>query len=656
MTADKFHAYRGDVRATAPVDEWLAFVTVHPEGQPTAIYRLHGEKFTLTETPLPAGGAALLTTAEGLWVCGTDNRVYHLPAKGKSPAALAATFAAPPLALAPLAGGRLAVAAGAEVAVVSREGGKVLQKLALPEAVSSLASDPTGQWMAAGTVKGTVAVFECETAPDEFRPSDSATLHDGAVTALLFEKDELRFFSAGADQKLLSTHARGRLEAEDRGRGANHEQPITALVHGPAGRFLSGSSDKSLKSWPPGRGTRPVTLKDGVGKVVALAVLPVQGQPQVVAACDDNTLRFFKLDEEGKFGDAVVTIHGVDDWAKNELSDNDPKRREAALKALAGFGDAASLERIADQMARDGDHSLRLTACKLLGESKHPRAGKLLEKGLDHRDEAVRIAAFEGLRRHAGPKDLRPLVLALKTGKADVGQRAVQALEGLAKKDDQAMARLVEAIDSKSPEVRKAALTSLENVHDSRSPEASLTALNSTHADLRRLALVRLYQRKLLQDASVQAALRWRGEDGDPEVRRVAFLLSLHTREKLLKALRARDSELDRQVVELESGTLPAMEEKTAESTPPQSPPTPAGAPTPPAEALRVVAAHLEELARVGRIPPRALESLKQMAQLGGFQHLLGRIESQIAALGGQAPGQVEEDEEDEDGEEEGDE
>src|SRR5262249_39840987 len=160
-------------------------------------------------------------------------------------------------------------------------------------------------------------------------------------------------------------------------------------------------------------------------------------------------------------------------------------------------------------------------AWKLLGESKHPRAGKLLEKGLDHRDEAVRVAAFEGLRRHAGPKDLRPLVLALKTGKADVGQRAVQALEALAKKDDQAMARLVEAIDSKSPEVRKAALAGLENVHDSKSPEASLTALNSSHADLRRLALVRLYQRKLLQDAGVQAALRWSGEDGDPEVRRV---------------------------------------------------------------------------------------------------------------------------------------
>src|SRR5205814_5233165 len=129
----------------------------------------------------------------------------------------------------------------------------------------------TGQWLVVGTAKGTVAVFECETAPAEFRPSDSAALHEAAVTALLFEADELRFLSAGADQKLLSTHARGRLEAEDRGRGATHEQPITALIAGPLDRFFSGSTDSTLKSWPRAKAARPVTLKDGVGKVVALA-------------------------------------------------------------------------------------------------------------------------------------------------------------------------------------------------------------------------------------------------------------------------------------------------------------------------------------------------------------------------------------------------
>jgi ParB family chromosome partitioning protein len=558
MSTEKYLTYRGDLKALAAAGGALAFVTVHPEGLPTAVYRLGPEKLTLAEDALPAGGQALLAADDSLWVAGTDRRLYCLPAKGGKPAAFGPPLDEPAVALAPLAGERLAVAAGAGVLVLARGDGKALQTLELPETATCLAADPTGQWLAAGTARGTVAVFECETEARAFRPSDAAPLHEAAVTALLFEADDLRFYSAGADQKLLSTHARGRLEPEDRGRGATHDQPITALAAGPHDRFLTGSTDKSLKSWPRGKGARPVTLSDGVGKVVALAVVPVHGQPQVAAACDDNTLRFFALDEEGKFGDAQARVNGADDWAEHELAQTDPKQREAALRVLAGFADARSLKRLAAQMAGDADHALRLLACRLLGESVHPRAAKALEKGLLHNDEAVRVLAFEGLLRHAGPGDLRPLALALKADKADVGVRAVQALEALAAGDEQARARLAGALHSAVPEVRRAALSSLENVHGAGSPEPSLAALGSPHADLRRLALLRLYRRGLLSDPRAVAALRWRGDDADPEVRRVAFLLSLHTREKLLRALRSRDPELDRQLTELEGASAEA--------------------------------------------------------------------------------------------------
>jgi ParB family chromosome partitioning protein len=554
MSMEKYLTYRGDVRALAASGTALAFVTVHPEKQPTALYRLNPEKLTLAQDDLPAGGQALLSAGDDLWIAATDQRLYHLAAKAKKVKPFGEPFDNQPVALAPLSEGRLAVAAGPHVHVLARADGKVLQTLDLPEPVTCLAADPTGQWLVVGAAKGTVSVFECETEPKEFRLSDSAPLHEAAVTALLFETDELRFLSTGADQKLLSTHARGRLEPEDRGRGALHEQPVTAMVAGPNERFITGSADASLKSWPKGKGARPVTQKDGVAKVVAVAVLPVHGKPQVVAACEDNSLRFWELDEEGRFGEAGSTVYGVDDWAKRELSEGDPKRREEALKTLAGFADLASIKRIASQMNHDADHTLRLLACRLLGESKHPRAGKALEKGLDHREEAVRLLAFDGLRKHAGPKDLRPLALALKVEKADVGVRAVEALEELAPKDDQAMARLTGALHSAIPEVRQAALSSLEKVHGADSPEPSLQALTAPHADLRKLALLRLYQRQLLHDPRAQAALRWRGDDSDPEVRRVAFLLSLHTRENLLKALRERDSELNRQLNELESG------------------------------------------------------------------------------------------------------
>jgi ParB family chromosome partitioning protein len=634
VSTEKYLTYRGDVKALAVQDGALVFVTVHPEGLPTAVYFLDPEKLTLSETPLPTGGRALLVTPEGLWVAGTDGFVYCLSGKKKSVAPRGAQMAAPPVALSPLSGERLAAATGSQVAVLARGDGQVAQTLELPEAITCLAADPTGQWLAAGTVKGTVAIFECEAAP-EFRLSDSAALHEAAVTALLFEADDLRFLSAGADQKLLSTHARGRLEAEDRGRGANHTEPITAMVPGPLDRFLTGSGDASVKSWPRAKGARPVTLKDGVGKVVALAVVQIHGKPQVVAACDDNTLRFFELDEEGKFGEAGNRVHGVEAWAKQELGQGEPGRRETALRTLAGFGDEASVKRIAAQMGADRDHALRLLACQLLCDSKHPRAAKALEKGLEHADEKVRVAAFEGLRRYAGPKDLRPLTLALKAGKADVGQRAVQALEALAAKDDQAMARLVGAMEEKVPEVRRAALASLENVHGADSPQASLTALGTPHADLRRLALLRLFQRKLLHDPRVQAALRWRGEDQDPEVRRVAFLLSLYTREKLLQALRPRDPELERQLTELEAGTLPEMATRE-EKAPPQEEAA-AGPPpdTPLPAALQNLLERLEELGRQGQLPPPMLQHLRNMLQgaAAGQPGVLRMILTQMDAM-----------------------
>ena len=59
----------------------------------------------------------------------------------------------------------------------------------------------------------------------------------------------------------------------------------------------------------------------------------------------------------------------------------------------------------------------------------------------------------------------------------------------------------------------------------------------------------------MLGDPAVQSALRRRAEDADPEVRRTAFLLSLHTRERLLEALRSVDPELQRQLAELEGAT-----------------------------------------------------------------------------------------------------
>jgi ParB family chromosome partitioning protein len=549
MTTDKYLTYRGDLKAVAASGNVLAFTTAHPEGRPTAVYRLDADKLTLTESPLPCGGAALVADDGDLRAAGTDGRVYAVPAAG-APAARGPQFPAAPTALAPLSDNRLAVLAGSAVTILARRAGQALQTLELPEPGTCLAADPTGKWLAVGTAKGTVAVFDGED-KDEFLPAESERLHEGAVTALLFEPEELRFFSAGADNKLLSTHARGKLEPEDRGRGNMHSDVVTALGWGPGDRFVSGSRDGSVKSWPRVGKVAPATVKDGVGKVVALAVVSLNDKPHLAAACDDNTLRLFPFDEDGRVEELSHRLHGALERAKHEFAQDDARRREAAIQELAGYDDTASVELLSEQVGKDADHGLRLLAARRLADCSHPRAVKLLEPWLKHPDEAVRLAALQGLRQKLGGADLRPLDLALAAEKADVGREAVRGLEALAAKDDQALARLTAALDHKTPEVRQAALTSLEKAYDPQSPEADLFALGSKFADVRRLALVRLFQRKMLGHAKPQAALRRRAEDDDPAVRHVAFLLSLHTRPKLLEALRARDPELARQLAEL---------------------------------------------------------------------------------------------------------
>lgn len=568
MTTEKYLPYRGDVKAAAAIGDTLVFVTAHPEGQPTALYRLDTEKFTLTAEPLPRGGVALAVGDDSVWVAGDDHLVYRCPTKGGAPKPLGKPLPAAPVAVRCVAGQRLAVLAGTSLVLLAGKDGKVLQTLDLPEPGTCLAVDPGGHWLAVGTERGTVAVFEDEGKP-AFQLSESARLHEGAVTTLLFELEELRFLSAGADQKLLSTHARGKLEPEDRGRGNNHTDLVTALVWGPGDRFFSGSRDSTLKTWPRSGGARPATQKDSVGRVVCMALVPVQTRPHLAVACDDNTLRFFLLDPTGKFGDLTHRVHDAYAAAKHELGQDETPRREAALRALASYADSRAIDLLSERVGTEGNHGLRLLATQLLAESAHPRAGKLLEKWLGHADEAVRLAAFQGLRRHLGEQDLRPLDLALRTDKADVGRAAVQALEALARHDDQALARLTNALNARNWEVQQAALTSLEKVHDAQSPEADLVALGSKHADLRRLGLVRLFQRKLLAAPRVPAALRRAGEDADAEVRRIAFLLVLLTREKLAQALRARDAEIHRQLSELEAaaGLAPARETK-----PPKAP------------------------------------------------------------------------------------
>ena len=153
MTIEKYLPYRGEVRAMLGAGSTLVFVTAHPEGQPTAIYRLDADKLTLAVNGMPAGAVAVALDGETLWVAGTDRRVYQAPVTGGPPVPRGLPYEAPIAALVPLSESRLAVVAGHAVYLINRNDGRSAQVLSMEEAGTcaaatrlTLASGRHGTW------------------------------------------------------------------------------------------------------------------------------------------------------------------------------------------------------------------------------------------------------------------------------------------------------------------------------------------------------------------------------------------------------------------------------------------------------------------------------------------------------------------------------
>lgn len=549
-TTDKFLPFRGALRAALGHGPGLVFVTVHPEGQPTAVYRLDVDKGELAEGALPAGGVALAAADGAIFVAGTDGHVHRGAEKGGPLAPLGDKLDPAPTALAVLSEGRLAALSGDQIAILDRKTGKPLQRLPLPEPGSALAADASGVFLVAGTARGTLVIFDSEE-KSELLAAEAKKLHEGPISALFFDPDELRVYSAGADHRLLLTHVRGALEPEDRTSGAAHEGLVQAIARGPEDKLYTAGRDGALKTWSRAQKKRPATLKDGVGSVAALARVEWKGRPALAVFAEDQTIRLFPLDAAGKVNARALVFHDAYALAEHAFAERDARPREAALRTLAGYNDARAIEILTRRAAEDPDIGLRALATTLLGTSRNPRAREPLAGLLQASDEQVRIAALGGLRALEGQSSLRPLELALAAQKRDIGVAAVAALTELAPADDQAMARLVQALDEDPPEVRAAALGGIEALFPKPSPEAVLIALRGKRPDLRRLALVRSFQRELQGAPEIQAALRKHAGDPDADVRRTAFLVSLTTRPALAEALRARDRDLHRQLGEL---------------------------------------------------------------------------------------------------------
>src|SRR5882724_3262978 len=97
---NKFLTYRGDVKAAVGIRGTVLLTTVHPEGQPTAIYRLDVDKLQMATEALPCGGACLITDNDTVWVGGSDGRIYAMPTGGGAATTRDQPFTSAPVSLA----------------------------------------------------------------------------------------------------------------------------------------------------------------------------------------------------------------------------------------------------------------------------------------------------------------------------------------------------------------------------------------------------------------------------------------------------------------------------------------------------------------------------------------------------------------------------
>ncbi len=558
MSVTNLYTYRGEIRGLASVGGTLALCTVHDEGQPTALYTIDLEKRRMQVAPLRSGGLGLLVSEKKqVYVAGSDGQIYHRGWKSGDLAPLGKPLPGPAAALTTLRQDRLAVICGDALLIIATKDGAVLQRLTLPEPGTAIASDPSGAWLAVGCARGTLAIFDGETKL-ELVAAEHKQIHEGPVTTLLFERDELRVLSGGSDAKIYLTHVRGVLEPELRSGRSGHEDALTCLVHGPGTRTYSGARDRVIKVWTQGQG-RSSTVK-GRGPAVAMTLVDYKSRPHLAVAFEDASVGIYAIDAKGKLGDLELVIKGAAAWAKNERKERDPKVREKSLRKIAEWNDSIATLHLGWTATNDSDHALKAFATELLGASGNARAVKPLASLLRASEEAVRLEALAGLRTLEGPTSLRPLRLALSAGHRDIGVVAIQALVGLAKGDDIALDRLIEALSDDPSEVRVAALLALETLYPRTSPQAALLGLRSNKSDIRRLALVRCWQRSLVSRPEVLTALRRYAADPDAAVRKTAFQVSLLARPKLAAALRFADSQLHRQLHELESASTPSFD------------------------------------------------------------------------------------------------
>lgn len=578
--------YRGQATALIGQPNQVVLTTQHIEGLPTAAYRIQTDSAALQihVQALPCGVTACTQLADRLWLAGSDGQLYHTDLKGQQaihayplPSLDIEQGHAPILAITVLANQYLVLLQAQRLSWFDPQTAR-LQHLPLSQSAAVCASSDDGQWLVVGFASGQIASFFWQN--DQLQPSAQAEIHQGAVTALCFAHQQQRFYSAGQDRKLYSTHVQGELEALDKGKNSNHTGVIHALLSTPD-RLYSAADDQSVKSWPEAGG-QPNTCKQNLVSMRQLALNHWQDKPCVVVTGTDHSLRWIALDTEGKLGDVLLVVRDGYHWAKYSLDDQQhPEEMPRAIALLQQYDDQPAIQQLDQTLNQSKDKALRLKITDALIQAKHPKANLAVFKLLKDKQHAeVRETAFAALqaRAHLAIDPLQHVIDALATGDLALGRLALNALVLIAQQPQapqhkRAEQLLIHALQQHpQDEVQVLALHLLEGCYPADQPKASLLALASANVFTQRAGLIRLYQRDLLTLPTVKPQVVRLQQHADHRLRHTAFWVAVLAQPRLAEALQVRDHAFTRPMRELANFVLIADQHHNAtQSSDPKS-------------------------------------------------------------------------------------
>ncbi|WP_437328650.1 HEAT repeat domain-containing protein [Sorangium sp. So ce381] len=438
----------------------------------------------------------------------------------------------------------------------------------------AVAFDPAGELCAAAGDDGVVRVVTLSTGAVRAMPG-----HDGPVTALAFTPRDGRLASGGDDGTVRLWYLVGDVECEVRGAdGSGHAGGVRALLCLPTpppqedgkesgDRLLSAGADGAIRIHRLEDKRKPRTLETSALPLHALALAPAaarkgaRGQAARGGAdAKDGLGAVFAAGDRRTVWRFPIDAAGAPADGTAELAhgfdvlaqalSGARPARESAVKTLASLDEPEALEAALPVLRSDRDAEVRALAARELGERGRRGARAKLREALDDESPNVRMAALEALRAIERDTPLAPLRAALGARAADVQRRALLELGRLYGSSPLIPGLIAEKLAGRDASVRLTALDQLQKIHPD-GPQPLRAAFERGPADLRVEALIRAALAGWLSAPEFAPIAARALDDEDAEVRRIAFAAKVIERRALAHALEARDEDLGRAAIDI---------------------------------------------------------------------------------------------------------